>query len=121
MTAALLDHRTLTVDEISALTSNDVAGMVGEVATVADSGPYLDKYYQENPRRISVGTPPVKGKFWEKVGQVADILKGSDEWPFDPLTVRGKTLYDGHHRANAAILVGWSKPIPVSEDWFYNS
>ncbi|ABE67409.1 ParB-like nuclease domain protein [Mycobacterium phage Che12] len=118
MTAALLDYDTLTVDEVSALDSNDVAGLCHVSSTVGESGKHLNEFYKENARSISPGTPAVKGKFWEKVGQVADILKRSDEWPFDPLTVRGTTLYDGHHRANAAILAGWSKPIPVSEQFF---
>ncbi|ATW60218.1 ParB-like nuclease domain protein [Mycobacterium phage Ph8s] len=118
MTAALLDRATMTVDEVSALTSNDVAGLCFEHATVGESGPLLDEFYQENARSVSPGTPPVKGKFWDKVDQVADILKESDEWPFNPLTVIGKTLYDGHHRANAAIRVGWDKPIPVADSWF---
>ncbi|ALF00958.1 hypothetical protein SEA_SERENITY_91 [Mycobacterium phage Serenity] len=117
MTTAL-DYDTLTVDEVSALTSNDVAGLCYAFATVAESGPLLDEFYQENARSVSPGTPPVKGKFWEKVDQVAEILKASDEWPFDPLTVRDNTLYDGHHRANAAIKSGWDKPIPVSERFF---
>jgi hypothetical protein len=58
----------------------------------------------------------VKGKFWEKVHEVVNILNVSDEWPFEPLFVSNKTLYNGHHRANAAILAGWSKPIPVSSN-----
>ncbi|AVP42209.1 ParB-like nuclease domain protein [Mycobacterium phage GreedyLawyer] len=117
MTTAVLE-KTLTLEEVSALHSNDVASMRGEYVTVAESGEHLNEYYKVHSRPVSVGGPYEYGKFWDKVSQVAEILKCCDEWPFPPLVVREKTLYDGHHRANAAIKVGWDKPIPVTTEWW---
>ncbi|AER48278.1 ParB-like nuclease domain protein [Mycobacterium phage Blue7] len=118
MTTAVLD-KTLLVEEVSELTSNDVASMRGVHVTIAESGEHLNEYYKENSRVVYEGGPYEYGKFWDKVSQIADILKGSDEWPFPPLVVRGNILYDGHHRANAALKVGWDKPIPVTEEWWW--
>lgn len=118
MTTALAE-KTMTVEEISSLKSNDLRCLMSVDSTIAESGKHLESYYQNNSRSIEPGVsgPSVYGGFWTKVSQVADILKGSDEWPFPPLTVRGDHLFDGHHRANAAIKAGWSKPIPVTEEW----
>ena len=102
---------TMTVDQIAELKASDVDCRFGETVSVAESGPYLDEYYQTTPRYNYRGG--VTGHFWTKVNEVADILKGSDEWPFEPIEVCGKTLLDGHHRSNAAIVAGWDKPIPV--------
>ncbi|AOT24824.1 ParB-like nuclease domain protein [Mycobacterium phage Isiphiwo] len=115
----LVAEDTLTLEEVSGLSSNDVASMRSVYCTIAESGEHLHEYYKENSRAVYDGGPYEYGKFWEKVSQIADILKGSDEWPFPPLVVRGKTLYDGHHRANAAIKAGWDKPIPVTEQWWW--
>ncbi|EKF22980.1 hypothetical protein C731_2983 [Mycolicibacterium hassiacum DSM 44199] len=106
---------TMTLEEVARLKANDVSSMVGISCSVAESGQYLEEYYQSNPRWNYQGG--VTGKFWDKVHEVVDILNVSDEWPFEPIEVnRDKTvLYDGHHRANAALLAGWDKPIPVKQ------
>ncbi|QFG04657.1 ParB-like nuclease domain protein [Mycobacterium phage Keziacharles14] len=118
MTTAL-GYDTLTLDEVKKLTSNDVAGLCYAHASVEKSGDYLDAYYLDNARAVRPGSAPVYGEFWTKVGEVAAILKTSDQWPFPPLTVIGDRLYDGHHRANAAIKVGWDKEIPVTGEFTY--
>lgn len=118
MTAPTLEF-TLTLEEVMALDANDTACMAGIKTTVADSGAVLDSYYQHHERYNFRGG--VKGHFWTKVNEVAEILKGSNEWPFQPLTVNGERLLDGHHRANAAIVAGWEKPIPVTDCWMENS
>ncbi|QFG12583.1 ParB-like nuclease domain protein [Mycobacterium phage Toaka] len=119
MTTAL-GYETLTLDEVKSLTSNDVAGLCYQYGvSVEDSGAHLDEYYQSNARSIRDGGPSVYGHFWTKVGEVEAILKTSDQWPFPPLTVRENTLYDGHHRANAAIKAGWDKEIPVTEQFMW--
>ncbi|AGK86116.1 ParB-like nuclease domain protein [Mycobacterium phage Kerberos] len=107
---------TMTTEEVAQLRAQDVYSCLGIDCTVAESGKYLEEWYRDNARWNYQGG--VKGKFWEKVGEVVDILKNSNEWPFEPIEVsRDKTrLYDGHHRSNAAILAGWDKPIPV-EVW----
>ena len=119
MTAVLerTDYKTMTTEEISALKANDVFSCLGKDVTVAESGEYLDDYYKRTAR-YNYGNQ--KGKFWDKVQDVVDILNVSDEWPFKPLTVNNGRLEDGHHRANAAILAGWDKPIPVTKDWFFD-
>ncbi|AVI04157.1 ParB-like nuclease domain protein [Mycobacterium phage Phonnegut] len=120
MTAALDLDSHLTLDEVKNLTSNDVAGLCWQHdVKVEDSGDYLDGYYQENSRPIREGSSPVYGEFWTKVGEVAAILKDAPTWPFPPLTVREGVLYDGHHRANAAIKVGWDKEIPVTTQFMW--
>ncbi|QBJ01166.1 ParB-like nuclease domain protein [Mycobacterium phage Arissanae] len=116
---SMLDQDTLTLDEVKALQANDVAGLCGPICTVEESGKYLEQYYLSNSRSISGDqtSPPVYGGFWTKVGEIAAILKDADEWPFPPLVVRDKTLYNGHHRSNAAIMAGWDKEIPVTTDF----
>ncbi|QFG11598.1 ParB-like nuclease domain protein [Mycobacterium phage BogosyJay] len=116
MTTALHTDTTLTTDQVKRLRSNDVENMMGISCTIEDSGQHLDRYYHNNSRRISDHTPPVYGGFWTKVGEVAAILKDSTDWPFPPLMVREGVLYDGHHRANAAIKAGWDKEIPVTTE-----
>lgn len=108
---------TLTLEEVSALHSNDVASLMGVKATVADSGKHLEDYYRENSRSVRKYSKPEYGKFWDKVEEIAALLDGAKEWPLPPLMVKRGTLYDGHHRANAAIKVGWDKPIPTTESW----
>ncbi|QBJ00268.1 ParB-like nuclease domain protein [Mycobacterium phage Pharaoh] len=111
---------TLTLDEVSKLNSNDVACLLRTQCTIADSGQHLEGYYITNSREVRPGSGHSEyGRFWDKVGEIAEILKGSDEWPLPPLMVRGDTLYDGHHRANAAIKAGWDKPIPVTDMWTF--
>ncbi|QFP95566.1 ParB-like nuclease domain protein [Mycobacterium phage GaugeLDP] len=106
----------MTTAEVAKLYASDCESMGGVVATVEDSGPILDEYYQHTPRYNFRGG--VTGHFWTKVNEVAEILKGSDTWPFEPIEVSSdrKVLYDGHHRSNGAILAGWDKPIPI-EVW----
>jgi len=106
---------TLTLEELKKLNSNDATAMVGIKATVEESGTILHEYYLDHPRYNYRGG--VKGKFWDKVGECADILRTAEEWPFPPLEVVGGTLVDGHHRANAALMVEWDKEIPVSTDY----
>ncbi|QBP30562.1 ParB-like nuclease domain protein [Mycobacterium phage Charm] len=103
---------TMTLEEVCALKSGDCSGAMGVDCTIAESGPVLEEFYETNPR-WNYGNQT--GKFWEKVGEVVNILKTSNDWPFEALEVNGdKTyLFDGHHRANAAILANWDKPIPV--------
>ncbi|AHG23870.1 hypothetical protein CH25_gp16 [Mycobacterium phage EagleEye] len=110
-TATMTRTDTMTLEEVSQLRSGDVDSIFGIDCTIADSGEHLDEYYQKYPR-YNFRKP---GGFWAKVNEVAEILKGSDEWPFEPIEISSdrKTLWDGHHRSNAAILVGWDKPIPV--------
>ncbi|QGH78087.1 ParB-like nuclease domain protein [Mycobacterium phage LoneWolf] len=120
MTAALDLDSHLSTAEVSALKSNDVENMMGIPCTIAESGEHLNRYYQTHARRISEDSHPVTGGFWTKVGEVAAILKDSTVWPFPPLMVREGVLYDGHHRANAAIKAGWDKEIPVTtEAWWW--
>ncbi|QFG08661.1 ParB-like nuclease domain protein [Mycobacterium phage Vanisoa] len=110
----------LTTEEIKGLSSNDVEQLLGFGCTIEESGPHLNSFYQTNARRISEQSPhAVTGGFWTKVGEVAAILKDADVWPFPPLMVRGNVLYDGHHRANAAIRIGWDKEIPVTTSWSF--
>jgi hypothetical protein len=47
---------------------------------------------------------------------LASVLAGAQEWPFPPLTgdPANARLDNGHHRAQAAVLAGWDKPIPVT-------
>ncbi|ASZ75248.1 ParB-like nuclease domain protein [Mycobacterium phage MissWhite] len=106
---------TMTLEEVSRLRANDVSSMAGVSCTVAESGQYLDEYYQDHERWNYQGG--VTGKFWDKVYEVVAILETAEEWPFEPIEVSNdKTvLYDGHHRSNAAILAGWDKPIPVKQ------
>ncbi|AXH48852.1 ParB-like nuclease domain protein [Mycobacterium phage Steamy] len=111
---------TLTVDEVSKLNSNDVAMLLRTACTIAESGKHLEGYYLTNSREVFPGDRNAQtGKFWEKVSQIEAILKEADDWPLPPLMVRGDTLFDGHHRANAAIKAGWDKPIPVTTDWTF--
>lgn len=106
----------MTTDEVAQLRASDCMSCAGVDCTVADSGPVLEEFYQTTPRYNYQGG--VTGKFWAKVHEVVDILNSSNEWPFEPLEVSRdrKTLWDGHHRSNAAILAGCDKPIPV-EEW----
>ncbi|WP_232077231.1 hypothetical protein [Mycolicibacterium aichiense] len=109
------EYVTMTLEEVSQLRAGDVDAYGGnDSVSVADSGPHLAEYYETTPRYNYRGG--VCGMFWDKVQEVVDILLVSHEWPFEPLTVGGDTLYDGHHRANAAIIANWDKPIPV-EPW----
>ena len=100
---------TMTIDEVSELWADDCYKRV----TVAESGPVLNDEYSRDEWYTET-----YGSFWGKVGEIADILKKSIEWPFEPLEVSRdrKVLFDGHHRSNAALLVGWDKPIPV-DSW----
>ena len=79
-------------------------------ATVEHSGAVLHEMYLDDTPRFNHGMS--NGAFWEKVNQIADILRVSEVWPFPPINIEGGGLYDGHHRSNAAIMVGWDKPIP---------
>lgn len=54
----------------------------------------------------------------EYIQHLADILAVSATWPFPPLQVSGSQLWNGHHRAQAAVLAQWDKPIPVTGLWF---
>lgn len=102
----------MTLEEVSQLRAADCdMHDPDNYYTVAESGPVLEEYYETTPRYNYKGG--VTGKFWEKVHEVVAILKTSNEWPFEPLEVCKHSLYDGHHRANAAIIAGWDKPIPV--------
>jgi hypothetical protein len=71
----------------------------------------LDEHYQYEAR-YNHGSQ--KGKYFEKVRQIARILNESDSWPFPAVEIGGDTLFNGHHRVSAAILVGWDKPIGIA-------
>ncbi|QGJ88838.1 ParB-like nuclease domain protein [Mycobacterium phage Yecey3] len=107
----------MSLAEVKALKSGDCSGCMGVECTIEESGPVLEKFYENTPR-WNHGSQT--GKFWEKVGEHADLLRDSNDgsWPFPPLELgqNGTWLYDGHHRANAAIMVDWPHPIPV-EVW----
>uniref|UniRef100_A0AAU8GRN0 ParB-like nuclease domain n=1 Tax=Mycobacterium phage BabyBack TaxID=3158877 RepID=A0AAU8GRN0_9CAUD len=111
-----LNAHFMTTAEVAQLKASDCSSCMDVDCTVAESGPVLEKFYQSTPRYNFRGG--VTGHFWTKVNEVAEILKGSDTWPFEPIEVSSDrtVLYDGHHRSNAAILAGWDKPIPV-EVW----
>jgi hypothetical protein len=49
----------------------------------------------------------------EYIEYLANILRAADTWPFPPLHAAGQSLWNGHHRAQAAILAQWDKPIPI--------
>lgn len=103
---------TMMLDQVRKLMAGDTSNR----HTVEDSGPYLEAMYK-GTQRYNFRTPSqpdgAQDRFWQKVHQVAALLLEADVWPFPPLNVWGDTLMDGHHRSNAAILVGWDKPIPV--------
>jgi hypothetical protein len=106
---------TITLDQLAALRAGDLEQAN---VSIADSGPFLHEMYLHEPR---YNHEMQTGKFWEKVEQHADMLRAaqaSGKWPFPPLEVDldSATLRDGHHRSNAAIIVGWEHPIPV-EAW----
>lgn len=111
MTATMM----MTLEEVAALHAGDVDG---DDVTVGESAPFLEKYYETTPRYNYRGG--VTGMFYDKVVEVASILEQADEWPFPALAAKHGVLYDGHHRANAALLVGWSKPIPVDSNYYSN-
>ena len=111
----MTDTLTMTIAEVMQLKSGDVLAYSNKEVAIADSGKYLEEYYKTTPRYNYRGG--VKGKFWEKVYEVVDILQDSDAWPFEPIEVScDGRLMDGHHRTHAAMIVGWDKPIPV-EVW----
>jgi hypothetical protein len=103
------------LDELVSLQAGDV---VAATVSIAESGPFLHEQYLHEPRYNHGGQT---GKFWEKVEQHADKLRAaqaSGEWPFPRIEVDldNGTLVDGHHRSNAAMIVGWEHPIPI-EEW----
>lgn len=108
----------LTLEEVANLKAADVDSIMGETVSVSESGKYLERYYETTPRYNYRGG--VTGKFWDKVREVADILEQSEEWPFPALAVVGGVLFDGHHRANAALLVKWDKGIPTETSYWSN-
>lgn len=104
---------TITLDELKQLESGDFGGPVGEIGERFYGTTYLevkgsDWHDRSGKRRPSGG----KRHSEHYVALLALTLLIEGEWPFPALSGTHTELWNGHHRSQAALLIGWDKPIP---------
>lgn len=107
---------TITVDQLSGLQSGDFAGFT--LAQLAEGEFYRPSFCRGSSFTTDDGNyvrSPWKRHSEEYIVALALQLLMSDEWPFPPLSGDTQSLWNGHHRSMAALLIGYKKPIPFRE------